>query len=84
MHGVSAFLRRGERFFHTYSSHARGTDLFSGTYNWLDLTARGQQEDWEQPLGRSDSPLMSWLRHHDSYGSYRALRFLVASLAGRR
>jgi predicted dithiol-disulfide oxidoreductase (DUF899 family) len=69
MHGISAFLRRGERVFHTYSSYARGTDLFSGTYNWLDLTARGRQEDWEQPPGRSNGPLMSWLRHHDKYGS---------------
>ncbi len=65
---ISAFLRRGDRVFHTYSSYARGTDLASGSYNWLDLTARGRQEDWEQPSGRSDSPLMGWLRHHDSYG----------------
>jgi predicted dithiol-disulfide oxidoreductase (DUF899 family) len=51
MHGISAFLRRGGRVFHTYSSYARGTDLVVGTYNWLDLTARGRQEDWEQPPG---------------------------------
>ncbi len=68
MHGISAFLRQGGRVFHTYSSYARGTDLVAGTYNWLDLTARGRQEDWEQPRGRSDSPLMSWIRRHDSYG----------------
>ena len=42
MHGISAFLRHGDRVFHTYSSYARGTDLVDGTYNWLDLTARGQ------------------------------------------
>lgn len=33
-----------------------------------DLTARGRQEDWEQPAGRNDGPLMAWLRHHDKYG----------------
>jgi hypothetical protein len=38
-----------------------------GTYNWLDLTARGRQEDWDQPPGRSDGPPMSWLRRHDDY-----------------
>jgi predicted dithiol-disulfide oxidoreductase (DUF899 family) len=38
-----------------------------GTYNWLDLTARDRQEDWEQPAGRSDGPNMSWLRRHDDY-----------------
>ncbi len=30
MHGISAFLRRGDRVFHTYSSYARGTDLVDG------------------------------------------------------
>jgi predicted dithiol-disulfide oxidoreductase (DUF899 family) len=67
MHVISAFLRHGDRVFHTYSSYARGTDLLVGTYNWLDLTARGRQEDWERPAGRSDSPPMGWLRHHDRY-----------------
>jgi predicted dithiol-disulfide oxidoreductase (DUF899 family) len=49
MFGVSAFLRRGERVFHTYSGYARSCDILDATYNWLDLTARGRQEDWEQP-----------------------------------
>ena len=69
MHGISAFLRRGDRVFHTYSSYARGTDMVNSTYQWLDLTARGPQEDWERPSGRSDGPLMSWLHHHDRYGA---------------
>lgn len=69
MHGISAFLRRSDRVFHTYSSYARGTDLVSGTYNWLDLTARGRQEDWEQPPRPGNGPLMGWLRHHDRYGT---------------
>ena len=67
--GISAFLRRGDQLFHTYSSYARGGDLLIGTYNWLDLTARGRQEDWEEPPGRSDGPFMDWVRHHDKYGS---------------
>jgi predicted dithiol-disulfide oxidoreductase (DUF899 family) len=69
MHGISAFLRRGDRIFHAYSSYARGTDMVNSTYQWLDLTARGRQEDWEHPSGRSDGPLMRWLRHHDRYGA---------------
>jgi predicted dithiol-disulfide oxidoreductase (DUF899 family) len=67
--GTSAFLREGDRLFHTYSSYARGGDLQIGTYNWLDLTARGRQEDWEEPTGRSDGPPMSWLHRHDEYGA---------------
>jgi predicted dithiol-disulfide oxidoreductase (DUF899 family) len=65
--GISAFLRRGDRIFHTYSCFARGIDLLNGTYNWLDLTARGRQEDWEQPPGRGDDPALSWVRRRGEY-----------------
>ena len=81
LHGISAFLRRGDRVFHTYSSYARGTDMVNSTYQWLDLTARGRQEDREQPPGRSDGPLMSWLRHHDRYGMLRHHRIEHPDLA---
>jgi predicted dithiol-disulfide oxidoreductase (DUF899 family) len=50
-HGLSVFLRDGGSIFHTYSTYARGTDLLAGTYNYLDLTALGRQEDWEEPAG---------------------------------
>jgi predicted dithiol-disulfide oxidoreductase (DUF899 family) len=68
-HGLSVFLRYGDGVFHTYSTYARGTDLLAGTYNYLDLTALGRQEDWEEPPGRSDGPFMHWIRHHDQYES---------------
>ena len=66
-HGLSVFLRDGDRIFHTYSIYARGTDLLAGTYNYLDLTLFGRQEDWEEPPGRSDSAFLAWVRHHDNY-----------------
>ena len=51
----------------TPRTRARG-DILIGTYNWLDLTARGRQEKWEQPPGRNDgSSGMQWLRRHDEY-----------------
>jgi predicted dithiol-disulfide oxidoreductase (DUF899 family) len=68
-HGLSVFLRDADSVFHTYSSYARGTDLLAGTYNYLDMTALGRQETWEEPPGRSDGPFMHWLRHHDRYES---------------
>jgi predicted dithiol-disulfide oxidoreductase (DUF899 family) len=68
LHGVSAFLRDGAEVFHTYSTYARGGDVLLGTYNWLDLTWLGRQEDWEEPPGRSDGLFMHWVRHHDRYG----------------
>ena len=58
-HGLSVFLRDGDTILHTYSTYARGADLIVGTYNYLDLTPLGRQEDWEEPTGRSDGPFMA-------------------------
>ena len=55
MPGTSYFLRDGDRVFHTYSNYARGAEMTGGSYYWLDLTALGRQEDWEQPKGRAAS-----------------------------
>ncbi|MDP1819154.1 MAG: DUF899 family protein [Acidimicrobiales bacterium] len=54
MPGQSCFLRVGGRVFHTYSMYARGLEALGGSYYFLDNTALGRQEDWEEPKGRSD------------------------------
>ncbi len=54
MPGTSYFLRDGDRVFHTYSNFARGVEMTGGSYYWLDLTALGRQEEWEEPKGRAD------------------------------
>jgi len=51
--GMSCFLRTPDGIFHTYSAYARGTDHLGGAYGFLDLTALGRQEEWEEPRGRS-------------------------------
>jgi len=51
--GLSCFLRDGDSVFHTYSTYARGTEMVGGSHYFLDLTALGRQEDWEEPKGRS-------------------------------
>jgi predicted dithiol-disulfide oxidoreductase (DUF899 family) len=67
-HGLSVFLRDGDNVFHTYSVYARGVELLDGTYNFLDLTPFGRQEDWEDsPEGWLQTPTHGWLRHHDKY-----------------
>jgi predicted dithiol-disulfide oxidoreductase (DUF899 family) len=53
MPGTSYFLRDGERIFHTYSTYARGAEQTGGSYYFLDLTALGRQEGWEEPKGRA-------------------------------
>ena len=52
--GLSCFLRDGDRVFHTYSSFGRGGESTGGSYYFLDLTALGRQEEWEEPKGRAD------------------------------
>lgn len=52
LHGHSCFLREDDRVFHTYSMYARGAEQVGGSYYWLDLTALGRQEEWEEPKGR--------------------------------
>ena len=53
--GFSCFLRLDERVFHTYSAYGRGAEMLGGSYYWLDLTALGRQEEWEEPKGRAGS-----------------------------
>lgn len=58
--GVSAFYKDPQgAIYHTYSSYARGIDLMNTTYNFLDLTAKGRDEN---PERRQD-----WVRYHDEY-----------------
>lgn len=59
--GLSVFYRTEEgEVFHTYSAYARGLDILVGTYNFLDMTPKGRDED-----GLTFS--MAWVRHHDRY-----------------
>jgi predicted dithiol-disulfide oxidoreductase (DUF899 family) len=59
LHGTSVFLRDGNRVFHTYSTYARGTEQVGGTHYYLDMTALGRQEDWEEPKDRAGDGLAS-------------------------
>ena len=52
--GQSCFLQADGKVFHTYSHYARGLESTGGSYYFLDLTALGRQEDWEEPKGRTD------------------------------
>ena len=60
--GASVFYKNeaGE-IFHTYSTYARGLDILLTTYNLLDLTPKGRDEEGMQPHA------MAWVRHHDRY-----------------
>lgn len=51
--GLSCFLRNSDQVYHTYSTYGRGTEAVGGAYYFLDLTALGRQEEWEEPKGRA-------------------------------
>ena len=54
--GRSHFLRVDDRVFHTYSTFGRGGEMTGGSYYFLDLSALGRQEEWEEPKGRAADP----------------------------
>ncbi len=60
--GLSVFVKdeTGD-IFHTYSTYARGLDMFITAYNLIDVVPSGRNEG-----GFNYS--MEWVRHHDRYG----------------
>jgi predicted dithiol-disulfide oxidoreductase (DUF899 family) len=57
--GVSVFHQGpAGAVFHTYSTFARGIDMLSTDYNYLDLVPKGRDEDGRGPF---------WVRRHDEY-----------------
>ena len=58
--GVSVFYKDPTgRVFHTYSTYARGIDMFMVDYHYLDLVPKGRDEGKRGPF---------WVRRHDEYG----------------
>ena len=74
-HGHNAFIRDGERVFRTYFINGRGDESMGTTWSFLDMTALGRQEAWEDsPMGYPQSPPYEWWHWHDSYDSGAASR----------
>jgi len=68
-HGHNAFIRDGERMFRTYFINGRGDESMGTTWSFLDMTALGRQEAWEDsPAGYPQSPPYEWWHWHDAYG----------------
>jgi predicted dithiol-disulfide oxidoreductase (DUF899 family) len=56
-HGLSVFFRMGDDVYHTYSAYARGTESLDDSYDLLDMTPYGRQEDFEEsPPGWPQKP----------------------------
>src|SRR6476660_7597804 len=67
-HGHNVFVRDGERIFRTYFIKSRGDEAIGTTWSYLDLTALGRQEAWEDsPEGYPQTPPYAWWNYHDAY-----------------
>ena len=53
---TNAFIRDGDRVLRTYFINNRGDEALGGTWSYLDMTALGRQELWEDsPEGYPDT-----------------------------
>jgi predicted dithiol-disulfide oxidoreductase (DUF899 family) len=82
-------IRDGDRVFRTYfTSGGRGDEVWANTWTFLDLTALGRQEEWEDsPEGYPQTPPYVWWKWHDAYdadSSQEHLEQTARAIAGRQ
>jgi len=69
-HGTNAFFREGDQISRTYFVNNRGDEAMGSTWSYLDLTALGRQEEWEDsPEGYPQTAPYRWWSRHDEYES---------------
>ncbi len=69
-HGTNAFIRDGDQVYRTYFVNNRGDEAMGGTWSYLDITALGRQEEWEDsPEGYPQTAPYEWWNLHDEYGT---------------
>jgi predicted dithiol-disulfide oxidoreductase (DUF899 family) len=67
-HGTNAFIQQDDRIFRTYFLNDRGDEAMGSTWSYLDITALGRQEEWEDsPEGYPQTPAYRWWNYHDAY-----------------
>jgi predicted dithiol-disulfide oxidoreductase (DUF899 family) len=67
-HGHNAFYREDDRVYRTYFIDSRGDEAMGTTWSYLDMTALGRQEEWEDsPEGYPQTKPYGWWNYHDNY-----------------
>ncbi len=67
-HGHNAFIRDDESIYRTYFIDARGDEAMGSTWSYLDATALGRQEEWEDsPDGYPKTAPYQWWNYNDAY-----------------
>ncbi len=74
-HGHNVFIRAADgRVFRTYYTNNRGDEALGTVWSYLDLTALGRQEEWEDsPEGYPQTPMYKWWNWHDNYDAEAAV-----------
>ncbi len=86
-HGTNVFNRDGDQVYRTYFIDARGDEQMGNTWTYLDITALGRQEKWEDsPEGYpKDEPYGWWIWHDEPKGDGHrpgAVQLEIAKSAG--
>ncbi len=82
-HGTNAFIRDGKDVFRTYFINNRGDEAMGSTWSYLDITALGRQEVWEDsPEGYPQTPPYEWWNWHDAYSDARTDGEWLRRIAG--
>jgi predicted dithiol-disulfide oxidoreductase (DUF899 family) len=72
-HGTNAFIRDDDSVFRTYFVNNRGDEAMGSTWSYLDLTALGRQEEWEDsPQGYPQTAPYEWWIWHDEYADAKS------------
>jgi predicted dithiol-disulfide oxidoreductase (DUF899 family) len=73
-HGHNAFIRECDQVFRTYFINNRGDEAMGTIWSYLDLTALGRQENWEDsPAGYPQTEPYKWWNWHDTYDAESSL-----------
>jgi predicted dithiol-disulfide oxidoreductase (DUF899 family) len=81
-HGTNAFFRDEDRVFRTYFIDKRGDEAMGSTWSYLDITALGRQEKWEDsPAGYPQTPSYAWWNLHDEYDEATVFEAALSSAA---
>lgn len=62
--GVSVFTKRDDKVYLTYSTFARGLDVFMTAYHFLDCVPKGRDES------TFDDKPMTWIQRRTDYSDY--------------
>ncbi|MGA7435683.1 MAG: DUF899 domain-containing protein [Solirubrobacterales bacterium] len=85
-HGTNAFIRDGEdNIYRTYFIDARGDEKMGNPWAYLDITALGRQEEWEDsPEGYPQTAPYQWWRRHNEYDMEEAAKEMAEQIERNR